>query len=129
MLTDNFETHAQRFLEPSLSPKDRLALAQEIRESIEIVQTSEYGNFLQHFVGAFNLYRALAPPSPQHPLHTTPPPPESRRSISDHASMGGQPAATKRNVLSPFPIPQSPFPSPPVGDGWSLAPFPLLCSQ
>ncbi|KAJ1496049.1 hypothetical protein T484DRAFT_1760331 [Baffinella frigidus] len=56
MLTDNFETHANRFLDVSLAPKDRLQLAQEIRESIEIVQTSEYGNFLQHFIRAFNTY-------------------------------------------------------------------------
>jgi hypothetical protein len=56
MLTDNFETHANRFLDPNLPAKDRLALAQEIRESIEIVQTSEYGNFLQHFVKAFDVY-------------------------------------------------------------------------
>ena len=38
MLTDNFESHAQRFLDPKLAAKDRHALAQEIRESIEIVQ-------------------------------------------------------------------------------------------
>eukprot|EP00961_Rhodomonas_salina_P252839 3417497-Rhodomonas_salina.1 len=40
----------------SVAPVDRLQLAQEIRESIEIVQTSEYGNFLQHFIKAFNTY-------------------------------------------------------------------------
>ena len=56
MLTDNFENHANRFLDPKLAAKDRHALAQEIRESIEIVQTSEYANFLQHFVKAFNTY-------------------------------------------------------------------------
>lgn len=56
MLTDNFETHANRFLDHTLAPKDRLQLASEIRESIEIVQTSEYGNFLQHFIRAFNTY-------------------------------------------------------------------------
>ena len=56
MLTDNFENHANRFLDPKLQAKDRHALAQEIRESIEIVQTSEYANFLQHFVKAFNTY-------------------------------------------------------------------------
>ncbi len=56
MLTDNFETHARRFLDPALAPAARLQLAQEIRESIEIVQTSEYVNFLQHFVRAFNMY-------------------------------------------------------------------------
>ena len=56
MLTDNFESHANRFLDSKLAAKDRHALAQEIRESIEIVQTSEYSNFLQHFVKAFNTY-------------------------------------------------------------------------
>ena len=56
MLTDNFEAHARRFLETSLPPASRLQLAQEIRESIEIVQTSEYVNFLQHFIKAFNIY-------------------------------------------------------------------------
>ena len=56
MLTDNFESHARRFLDPALAPAARLQLAQEIRESIEIVQTSEYVNFLQHFIRAFNMY-------------------------------------------------------------------------
>jgi hypothetical protein len=123
MLTDNFETHAQRFLEPSLSPKDRLALAQEIRESIEIVQTSEYGNFLQHFVGAFNLYRALAPPSPQHPLHTTPPPPGSHHAVSDPASIIRFEHTWEAGLLPPSirhvpPIPHSPPPL--MGGPWPL---------
>ena len=56
MLTDNFEAHARRFLDPALPPAARHQLAQEIRESIEIVQTSEYSNFLQHFIRAFNTY-------------------------------------------------------------------------
>ena len=56
MLTDNFEAHARRFLDPGLAAPARLQLAQEIRESIEIVQTSEYVNFLQHFIRAFNTY-------------------------------------------------------------------------
>ncbi len=56
MLTDNFEAHARRFLDTTMNPTARLQLAQEIRESIEIVQTSEYVNFLQHFIKAFDTY-------------------------------------------------------------------------
>ena len=53
MLTSNFQTHAEKFEDLTCDAKVRLALVNEVRESVEIVHTSEYGNFLSAFVPAF----------------------------------------------------------------------------
>jgi transformation/transcription domain-associated protein len=49
----NFEQHAHKFLETDLPMQSRLALATEVRDSIEIVHTSEYLNFLKSYFRVF----------------------------------------------------------------------------
>lgn len=59
----NFEQHARRFLEQDLSMQNRLTLATEVRDSIEIVHTSEYLNFLKsYFVVFSNLLTKITKP-------------------------------------------------------------------
>jgi uncharacterized protein YpbB len=48
--TPTFEQYAQQFTSKDLSAEQRLKLATEIFDKIEIVHTSEYGNFLKNFV-------------------------------------------------------------------------------
>ncbi|XP_068646622.1 uncharacterized protein [Aristolochia californica] len=51
----NFEQHARRLVAPDLSMQDRLQLAMEVRDSLEIAHTSEYLNFLKCYFRAFSL--------------------------------------------------------------------------
>lgn len=50
----NFDQHARKFLEPDLSMQNRYQLATEVRDSIEIVHTSEYLNFLKSYFRVFS---------------------------------------------------------------------------
>eukprot|EP00249_Psilotum_nudum_P026051 c31416_g1_i1 orf=3-176(-) len=50
----NLEQHARKFLESDLSMQSRYQLATEVRDSIEIVHTSEYLNFLKSFFRVFS---------------------------------------------------------------------------
>ncbi|KAG6555625.1 hypothetical protein Mapa_002860 [Marchantia paleacea] len=52
--TANFDQHARKFLDPDLSMQNRLLLATEVRDSIEIVHTSEYLNFLKSYFSVFS---------------------------------------------------------------------------
>ncbi|KAL2624095.1 hypothetical protein R1flu_008340 [Riccia fluitans] len=52
--TANFDQHARKFLDPELSMQNRLLLATEVRDSIEIVHTSEYLNFLKSYFRVFS---------------------------------------------------------------------------
>lgn len=47
-----FDAHASK-LTSSDKPKDRLALVTEVRDAIEVVNTSEYPKFLSAFLPAF----------------------------------------------------------------------------
>eukprot|EP00250_Pteridium_aquilinum_P025117 c30180_g1_i1 orf=1-957(-) len=59
----NFDQHARKFLEPDLSMQNRYQLATEVRDSIEIVHTSEYPNFLKSYFRVFsNLLTQLTKP-------------------------------------------------------------------
>ncbi|KAJ7563398.1 hypothetical protein O6H91_03G108600 [Diphasiastrum complanatum] len=50
----NIEQHARKFLEPDLSMQQRYQLATEVRDSIELVHTSEYLNFLKNYFRVFS---------------------------------------------------------------------------
>lgn len=63
LITNNFESHARKLLSPELSLAQKQQLVTEMRDSIEIVHTSEYGNFLRHLFPAF--YRLLSEGQPQ----------------------------------------------------------------
>ena len=63
LITNNFEAHARKLLSPEHSATQKQQLVTEIRDSIEIVHTSEYGNFLRHLFPAF--YRLLSEGQPQ----------------------------------------------------------------
>ncbi|CAM6100600.1 unnamed protein product [Calypogeia fissa] len=52
--TSTFDQHARKFLDPDLSMQNRLLLATEVRDSIEIVHTSEYLNFLKSYFRVFS---------------------------------------------------------------------------
>ncbi|KAL3681984.1 hypothetical protein R1sor_000006 [Riccia sorocarpa] len=52
--TANFDQHARKFLDPDLSMQNKLLLATEVRDSIEIVHTSEYLNFLKSYFRVFS---------------------------------------------------------------------------
>jgi phosphatidylinositol kinase/protein kinase (PI-3 family) len=53
LTTPNFEAHVARLVDPTATPEARRALATEVRDSIEVVHSAEYGAFLQHFFPAF----------------------------------------------------------------------------
>lgn len=50
----NFDQHARKFLEPELPMQNRYQLATEVRDSLEIVHTSEYLNFLKSYFRVFS---------------------------------------------------------------------------
>ena len=52
LITNNFEGHAAKLLS-NLPVQQKLQLVTEMRDSIEIVHTSEYGNFLKCLFPAF----------------------------------------------------------------------------
>ena len=43
LITGNFDAHARKLVDPQLPVAQRAALVTEMRDSIEIVHTSEYG--------------------------------------------------------------------------------------
>ena len=43
LITGNFDAHARKLVDTNLPVAQRLALVTEMRDSIEIVHTSEYG--------------------------------------------------------------------------------------
>eukprot|EP00959_Pyramimonas_sp_CCMP1952_P428520 8975654-Pyramimonas_sp.AAC.1 len=50
----NFEKHAPKFVDPNVSLEEKLKLAtEEVRDKIEVVHSSEYGNFLKAYFPAF----------------------------------------------------------------------------
>jgi hypothetical protein len=53
MITGNFQAHAAKLLS-DIPVQQRQQLVTEMRDSIEIVHTSEYGNFLRHLFPAFH---------------------------------------------------------------------------
>jgi len=63
LITNNFEGHARKLVSPELSLAQKQQLVTEMRDSIEIVHTSEYGNFLRHLFPAF--YHLLSEGQPQ----------------------------------------------------------------
>ena len=58
LITGNFEAHALKLVSPDITLQQRQTLVTEMRDSIEIVHTSEYGNFLKHLFPAF--YKLLS---------------------------------------------------------------------
>lgn len=54
MITSNFAQHAAKLMSADISVQQRQQLVTEMRDSIEIVHTSEYGNFLKHLFPAFH---------------------------------------------------------------------------
>ncbi|KAJ7564762.1 hypothetical protein O6H91_02G032300 [Diphasiastrum complanatum] len=52
--TANIDQHARKFSEADLSMQQRYQLATEVRDSIEIVHTSEYLNFLKSYFKVFS---------------------------------------------------------------------------
>ena len=62
MITGNFEEHARNLAEESRGTEARLRTATEIRDSIEIVHTSEYANFLKAFFPVFTKILQLGTP-------------------------------------------------------------------
>ena len=62
LITNNFEAHATRLLRAE-NLQQRQQLVMEMRDSIEIVHTAEYGNFLRHLFPAF--YQLLSEGTPQ----------------------------------------------------------------
>ena len=63
LITGNFEAHALKLVSPDITLQQRQTLVTEMRDSIEIVHTSEYGNFLKHLFPAF--YKLLSEGKPQ----------------------------------------------------------------
>jgi transformation/transcription domain-associated protein len=63
ILNNNFAEHARKLLDPSLPVSAKQQLVTEMRDSIEIVHTSEYGNFLTNLFPAF--HQMLANTKPQ----------------------------------------------------------------
>jgi transformation/transcription domain-associated protein len=63
LITNNFESHARKLLSPELSLAQKQQIVTEMRDSIEIVHTSEYPHFLRHLYPAF--YRLLSEGQPQ----------------------------------------------------------------
>ena len=63
ILNNNFAEHAAKLLDPNLPVQTKQQLVTEMRDSIEIVHTSEYGNFLTHLFPAF--HKMLAQSRPQ----------------------------------------------------------------
>lgn len=62
MITGNFEDHARNLADVKRGTEARLRTATEIRDSIEIVHTSEYENFLRAFFPVFgNILQHGAP--------------------------------------------------------------------
>ncbi|CAI7886248.1 unnamed protein product [Closterium sp. NIES-54] len=62
----DFDQHARRFLDPDQTPLQRLQLATEVRDSIEIAHTAEYGNFLRAYFQVFvAVLRQLTAPQVQ----------------------------------------------------------------
>ncbi|CAI5993061.1 unnamed protein product [Closterium sp. NIES-65] len=49
----DFDQHARRLIDPDQTPLQRLQLATEVRDSIEIAHTAEYGNFLRAYFHVF----------------------------------------------------------------------------
>ena len=100
LITGNFEAHALKLVSPDITLQQRQTLVTEMRDSIEIVHTSEYGNFLKHLFPAFykllsegkpqfTEVRARAPPPspPPSPSHRAP---SSRRGAGPGARPGGR---------------------------------------
>ena len=54
ILNNNFAEHAVKLRSPTISVQAKQQLVTELRDSIEIVHTSEYANFLQHLFPAFH---------------------------------------------------------------------------
>ncbi|KAE8010614.1 hypothetical protein FH972_006971 [Carpinus fangiana] len=51
----NFELHSRNLVEPDISIQQRLQMAMEIRDSLEIAHTPEYLNFLKCYFRAFSV--------------------------------------------------------------------------
>ncbi|KAL3903757.1 MAG: hypothetical protein SGPRY_011547 [Prymnesium sp.] len=62
LITGNFEAHAGKLLS-EIPVQQRQLLVTEMRDSIEIVHTNEYSNFLKHLFPAF--YKLLHDGKPQ----------------------------------------------------------------
>ncbi|KAG6647142.1 hypothetical protein I3843_07G057100 [Carya illinoinensis] len=51
----NFELHSQNLVEPDISIQQRLQMAMDVRDSLEIAHTAEYLNFLKCYFRAFSI--------------------------------------------------------------------------
>lgn len=50
---DDFKTHCAELINPNTTPDRRRSLAAEVRDSIELVHSNEYSNFLSNYLPAF----------------------------------------------------------------------------
>ncbi|KAI3989472.1 hypothetical protein MKX01_022747 [Papaver californicum] len=69
----NFEQHARTLVDPDLPIQTRLLMAMEVRDSLEIVHTAEYLNFLKCYFRAFStIFTQITTPqftdNPEHKL-------------------------------------------------------------
>lgn len=53
LIASNFQAHAARLVDRSISDAERRRLAAEVRDAIEVVHSQDYGTFLEHFLPAF----------------------------------------------------------------------------
>lgn len=67
----NFEQHSRNLVEPDISIQQRLQMAMEVRDSLEIAHTAEYLNFLKCYFRAFSviLLQTTKPQFSDNPEH------------------------------------------------------------
>lgn len=109
LITTNFESHARRLVSPETSVAQKQQLVTEMRDSIEIVHTSEYGNFLRHLFPAF--YRLLSEGQPQFTEARRRVPPGTAHTLAPAGAAETRPCATARWLASPL-CPREPPPPP-----------------
>lgn len=74
MLTsDGFKRHCSQLIDPSITHEARKELAAEVRDSIELVHSQEYSNFLSNYLPAFQtiLCSTTGPQQFDNPVHKT----------------------------------------------------------